>query len=193
MSGDTNTRTTAALPARITAGDTLDLSFGLAAYPASAGWVLKMRLVPRVSGGSAAQLVSTPAGDNHRLQASAVTTAAWAAGVYGWAAWVELGAVQITVGTGETTVAADLRTAAAGVDIRSLAQRALDDALAALAAWTPTTKRWQIGDRTQEFASTADILAVVAYWQQQVRKEQRTAAALAGRPVARRTTLRIGR
>lgn len=182
------------LPARLIAGDTLDLSVSGELYPASAGWSLHVRLIPRAAAAAAISLMATAVGDAYRLLVAATTTAAWAAGAYSWQAWVVRAGTVITVNSGQVEVLPDPRLAAAGLDTRTQAERALADARTALASWTPTTRRWQIGDREQEFGSAADVLAVVEYWSDQVRDERRAAALASGQRLPpRRTTLRIGR
>jgi hypothetical protein len=185
---------TALLPATIQAGDTLDTTVALPAYPASAGWVLHHRLVPRAAPGTVIDLVATAAGADHRVQASATTTAGWGAGVYTCVSWVVQGAQRVTLARSELQLLADLAAATAPADTRTQAQRALDDALAALAAWTPTTRRYTVGDRQMEFNSVADIQAVVAFWRVEVRREDTAARVAAGqaRP-ATRTTVRLQR
>ena len=66
-------------------------------------------------------------------------------------------------------------------------------AKAALAGWTPTTKRYSINGREMEFNAPADIVRVVRYWQAEVQREERTAQLLAGKADRRKTYVRIGR
>jgi hypothetical protein len=80
-----------------------------------------------------------------------------------------------TVETSQLSIAANPRTAAAGTDTRSQARRALDDARAAFAAWSPLQRRYRIADREREFNSPADILVVIRFWEQQVAVEDRVA------------------
>ena len=87
----------------------------------------------------------------------------------------------------------DPRTVAAGADTRSQAQRALDDAKTALAAWTPTRKRYRIGDREMEFNTSADIVKLVKYWEIELKRERRAQALAEGRPDPAKTYVRINR
>ena len=166
-------------PTTLRAGDTYTQLVALADYPASDGWVLKSRFTPR-AGGTAIALTATAEGDDHRLEATATTTAAWLAGDYAAAQWVEKGAEVYTVASGQLTVLPNLRAIAGATDTRSQAEIALASAKAAFAAWTPTQRRYRIGEREMEFASAAEILRVVSYWQNQVDREQGTAAAVPG-------------
>ena len=77
---------------RFTLGFSLAFRRTLADYPASAGWVLKHRLLLRSSAGTAIEFASTAEGDAHAIVVPAATTATWAPGQYSFVAWVELGA-----------------------------------------------------------------------------------------------------
>jgi hypothetical protein len=157
-------------PARPVAGDTLSFTTSLADYPASS-WTLNFRLIPR-SGDAAIDIACTADGDDHVAEVSAATTALWPPGTYDWAAYVEGGSTEVyTVGTGATEVRPDPRTVAPGTDLRSQAEIALADARAAFAAWTPTRRMYRIGDRQMEFSTAAEILAVIDYWQREVKRE----------------------
>jgi len=162
----------------IIAGDTLSLLVPGGNYPASAGWQLHLRLTPRGASGVVVVVDSTAEGDDHRLSASASTTATWAADTYAWASWVEKGTESYTIETGQITILPDPRQVAPGHDSRSLAQKALDDARAALATWSPTRRRYRIGGREMEFREWADASACVKYWQGEVAREQIAAGAL---------------
>lgn len=175
------------------AGDTLNFATTLADYPATDSWVLKYRLVPRTSTNTAISLTAAAEGTDHRITASAATTAAWAADNYTWTSWVEKGSEKYSVESGQLTIQADPRTAAAGYDGRSVAERAYDQARAALAAWTPTTRRYRINDREMEFSAKGDIVGVVSYWQTEVAKERRAATLARGLPDPRRSFIRINR
>ena len=163
------------IPTPFTCGDTLDVTRSLAAYPASAGWVLKVRLVPRNAAHAVVELTGTASGDDHRLQAAASVTGAWSADSYSWASWVEQGALVTSVDAGQTVLLANPRTAAAGTDARSLAERTLADLMAAKAGWDVSAgrqRRYKIGEREMEFNSEADIIQKILFWEGQVAKEQ---------------------
>jgi enamine deaminase RidA (YjgF/YER057c/UK114 family) len=175
------------------AGDTLNFLTALADFPASAGWVLKFRLVPRTASNPAIALTAAAEGDDHRTSVTVAATAGWAADDYGWSSWVEKGAEVYSVESGQITVRPNPRTVAAGTDLRSVAERAFDQAQAALAAWTPTRRKYRIGDREMEFTSKADIVGVVHYWQGELAKERRAAALAKGLPDPRKSYVRINR
>lgn len=175
------------------AGDTLNFATTLADYPASTGWVLKFRLVPRTSTNTAIALTAAAEGDDHRTTASAVITGGWAADNYAWTSWVEKGTEVYSVESGNIVIKPDPRTVAAGYDGRSEAEKALDDANAALAAWTPTTRRYKINGREMEFSTAEEITAVVRYWASVVKSDAAERALKAGRPNPRKILVRMGR
>ncbi len=174
---------------QIIAGDSLRFARTLHDHSPAEGWVLRYRLVPRAPGATPIEIEAQADGAQHVLQVDATTTAGWVAGDYGWAAWVQRGAERYTVDSGQVQVLPDPGQAAPGVDTRSPARRALDDARAALAAWNPTRRRYRIGGREMEFQATTDILKLVTWWQQQVDAEEQ----LAGRAerIGRRIHSRI--
>jgi hypothetical protein len=182
----------AAMQDTIVAGETLNYVATAADYPASAGWVVTLEINP-IAGGTVSRVSSTASGDDHLLQVSAATTAGWTVGNCSWQTWVEKAGERYVLEEGVLRVRGSLIGAAAGTDIRSQAQKALDDANAALAAWTPTQKRYRIGSREMEFNSPADIISVISHWTAAVQREQAAAAMAAGRPNPRKLQVRMGR
>ena len=181
-----------ALPKSITAGDTLSITASGADYPASAGWVGTLRLVPRGSG-SVVSITGTASGDDHLFSAAAATTAAYTAGEYSAAVYVTLGAARHTLDSGIITIAPDPGAIVAGTDTRSQAEIALAACKTALAAWTPTKRSYTIGDTSITFNSTADIVALIHFWEGQVAKERQAAAMAAGRFNPSKVYVRAGR
>ena len=173
----------------LVAGDSLNFATITPGYSAADGWVLKYRLVPRSAGGAGIDITATAEGDDHRVQVAALATESWAADTYGWAAWVEKATERYTVQSGQIVVTPNPRTAAPGLDSRSQARKALDDAKTAFAAWAPTKKRYRIGDREMEFNTAAEIIKLITYWESKVAEEDR----LAGRAekIGRRIYSRI--
>lgn len=175
------------------AGDTLNFLTTVAEYPASSGWVLKFRLVPRTSTNPAIALTAAAEGDDHRTTSSAAVTSGWAADSYTWTSWAEKAAEKYSVESGQIVIKADPRTVAAGYDGRSIAEKAYDQARAALAAWTPTTRKYRINDREMEFSSKADAVGCVHYWQNELAKERRTDRLAKGLPDPRKSFVRLNR
>jgi hypothetical protein len=176
------------------AGDTLNFETTVPAYPPSASWVAKIRLVPR-AGGSPIVITAASAGGGERyaFQVGPSVTATWPAGVYGWSLWVERAGERYTQESGQLTVRPDPAAMAGGIDTRSQAQKALEDARAALAAWTPTTRKYTIGGRQMEFNSVAEILQLISHWQVEVKREQAAERMAAGLDARRKVHVRIGR
>jgi hypothetical protein len=173
-------------------GDTLDFITSVPSYLASAGYTLKYRLVPRVSG-TPIMLTSTASGDDYRITAIPTTTAGWVAGEYTWSAWVEKSGERHTVDSGTATLKVNPETIAA-YDGRTQALIALADAKTALANFQSTggrVKRYAIAGREMEFDDAGDILTLVNYWQIQVMRENAAAAVAAGQPDPRRIMLRM--
>lgn len=176
-------------------GDSLNFTTSVADYLPSDGWTLKFRLIPRVSGAAISITTTQDTTDSslHRAQVTAATTAAWAAGIFNWASWVEKAAEKYSVSQGVITLRADPRTSSAPYDLRSDAQIALDQARAAFAGWSPTTKSYQIAGREMVFNSAAEILSVISYWENQVLAETNAAGMAAGLKSRRKVMVRLGR
>lgn len=161
------------------AGDSLQFSTAVDSYPASAGWALSYRLVPR-AGGAAITINATSSGDDYAVSVAAAATAGWTPGEYGWAAYVHQAGARYTVGTGQISIKPDPATMAAGTDTRSQAERAVADLKAALAAWSPVRKSYAIGDVQMTFNSTADILQLLSFWESALLRERQAAALARG-------------
>ena len=84
-------------------GDTLQFDTDVPDYPASDGYTLTYRLVPRVSG-SAIEITATADGDTFAVNVAAATTAAWTAGEYSWHSYVTLSGARYTVGHRKSVV-----------------------------------------------------------------------------------------
>lgn len=182
--------------ATFTAGDSFSELRSWPAYPASAGWVLKLRLVPRSNAGAVIDLTAAAEGDDHRFTALASVTGGWSAGSYGWAEWVERGAEVYTTATGQAVIAPDPRAASAGSDTRSLAQKTLDDLLSAKAQWDASAgrqRRYKIGEREMEFASESEIVDKIRFWEGRVTLEKVNADLAAGKPRKNRILTRFTR
>lgn len=163
-------------------GDTLQFDVSVPSYPASGGYTLTYRLVPLSGAGAALTFNATADGDDYTVSVAAATTAAWTAGDYSWSSYVTLSGARYTVGQGLLTLKPNPASMAAGTDTRTQAEIALAAAKAALAAWTPTTKSYTIGDVSKTFNTPAEIREVLNYWQGRVDAERAAADRAAGRP-----------
>lgn len=178
---------------QLVAGDSLVFSESFPAYPASAGWVLQFRMVPRDATHGVLTFGASAAGDGHQVNVPSAVTGAWAADDYSWAAWVARDGQEHTVRTGQLRVRQNPRTALAGYDGRTEAQRALADLREALADWNANggrVKRYKIGTREMEFNSTAEILQRIRYWETVVAREETAALGQHGRPTGGRFYIR---
>lgn len=167
-----------ALPTSLRAGYTWRLAVAAAdiGYAASDGWALKARFTPRAAG-AAIDVNAAAAGDDFLFDVAAAATAGWVAGLYTQAWWVEHGDGRVEpVGDVQATILPNLRNLPAGTDTRTQAEKALDDARAAFAAWTPSSRRYRIGDREREFNSAAEIRQVISHWEGEVARERGQAA-----------------
>jgi hypothetical protein len=183
---------------KLTAGDSLSFSTAVADYPASAGWTLKYRLVPRFTAPVQAPitLTATADGDDYKVAVAASTTATWAAGAYGWASWVEKAGEEYTVEKGQIEIDPNPRQIAQGVDTRSLAQRTYDDLLAARAGWQASqgrVKKYSIAGREMEFFEAAAIDAEITFWRRQLAEETLAADLTAAVPRKNRILTRFSR
>lgn len=181
--------------ARLTSGDTLKFSVSLSAYPASV-WTLHYRLSPRRHG-SVVTFDATADGDTHQVTVAATTTADWVPGWYTCAAWVtndDSERYGVPSETLQIEVLANLAALGTGQDLRSQAQRALEDARAALAGWSPATRSYTIAGRSMTFATPDEIIQVINYWAAEVSREAAAVAIAAGIGSRRRQVyVRMGR
>jgi hypothetical protein len=160
----------------LVAGDSLSFYTTVPTFPPADGWVLNYRLVPQSAALGVIELAAVDAGDGqYRAYASATSTESWQPGAYSWTSWVEQeisGQVErYTLENGQITILPNPRTVAAGYDNRTEWRKALDDAKAALRAWTPTRRRYKIGEREMEFNTSADVIKHITFLEAQVLKE----------------------
>lgn len=155
---------------QLVAGDTLDFVTTIPDYPASDGWILTYAL----RGPSSIDLIAVAENADYRIQAAAALTANWLPGRYHWTSTVNQSGQRYTIDAGTLTIQPNLSASPAGYDGRSLAQKALADAEAALASYTASkgmVRRYTIGMRMMEFNTSADILALIQYWRRMVTQE----------------------
>ena len=97
------------------------------------------------------------------------------AGIYTWQAFLTSADTRITVGNGQLTVKANLSKVGQGYDGRSVAEKALADAEAALANYRATggkIKSYTIGMRAMTFMDSSSILQEINYWKTRVSHEK---------------------
>lgn len=166
-------------PGSFTAGDSVTWQKTLADYPASAGWVLKYRLI---NAGGFIDIVSAAAGDDHLVDLAAAATALYTAGSYTWSAYVENAGKRHTVGSGTVVVQPDLAAQTAGFDTRGTAARTL----AAVDAWLTSkdlsVAEFQHNGRTLKNIPIAELLKLRSRLQAEVRGEEAASRLAAGLP-----------
>lgn len=164
----------------LTAGDTLSFTTITPDYPASAGWSMAYKLIPRTAG-TVITISSTASGDDHLLQAGATTTAAWAAGFYTWVGYVIKGAERYTLESGSITIAADPGVVT-GLDLRSTARKTLEAVNTALESYGPKAylHGYEIAGRRQQFHTPGEFLAFRFKLMAEVAREDNAARISAG-------------
>ena len=179
---------------RFTLGDTLSTTKTLAAYPASAGWVLYYRLVPRSGAGTAIAFNGTASGSDHLISVPAATTAAWAAGTYTWASWVADGTSSYSLEQGTTELLLNPRTTDGPLDLRSASQTALDNVRATIQGKaTADVLKYEINGRSLERYPMRELIALETHLATQVAREKRVEQLAAGKADPRRYAVRLGR
>lgn len=178
-------------PDLITSGDTLDFTTVSADFPASDGWVLTYKLIPRTAGPAVITLTATASGDDHRVQATAATTAAWTAGTYSWTAYATLGTERYTLQAGVTQILANPGVVTT-LDTRSAAAIALDNVTATLQGRaTSAVAEYEIAGRRLKNMLPADLIKLKSHLEREVAGEQAAARLAMGLQGARKIQFRI--
>lgn len=116
------------------------------------------------------------AGSGWRSTVAPADTAGLTAGAYWWSAIVTAPGIRRTVGSGQITIAASLSGITTdGYDGRSVAEKALANAEAALADLTASgqkVKKYQITNRSAEYYTATELIDAIRYWRGQVLREQ---------------------
>lgn len=176
---------------QLTAGDTLDFTTTTPDYPASAGWSLVYKLIPRTAGASYT-ITSTPDGDAHRLQVGASVTATWSPGAYSWVAYATKAGERYTLNQGAITVLPDPGSATS-YEARSSARQALDAVEAYLR--DPNNikaSQYQIGGRQLSRFGLPELWRHRDRLRVEVSREEAAERAAAGLPSRSRVMVRFG-
>jgi hypothetical protein len=176
------------------AGDTLSTTVSLAAYPASQGYALTLRLIRRDANTAAIEVAAVASGDDHVLTATAATTAGWAAGTYTWVQYVTKAAERYTVASGELRIKADPASAAAPYDDRSHARKVLA-AIEAVIENRATSEEQEMSlqGRQLKFIPIADLLVLRDRYLTEVRAEEAADRLTSGRRPRNRLFVRFTR
>lgn len=161
------------LPTTFIVGDSFSHREALASYPASSGWELFARFVPRATG-TAIDITFDADGDDHL--ASVADTTAWVAGTYSKLLWAELGATVTSIESGSIKLLPDPRVASGVLDNRSDAQTALDNVRATLRGTaSANVLRYTINGRQLEHYSIPDLITLESKLVNDVRREEQAA------------------
>lgn len=167
-------------PTTLRAGDSVSWSESLPDYPASAGWVLKYRLLWSTGG---ADIPTAADGAAHAVALVNADTKDWPAGPATLVAWVEKDSNRQTLGNQPVTVLPDLSVAVAH-DGRSQNRKALEAAEAALAAYLTggqaMVAEYEIAGRRMKFRDADEITKIINHYKPLVAKENAALAMLAG-------------
>lgn len=120
-------------------------------------------------------LIAEADGSGWKTQLTIAQADALVAGEFSWQAVVSTVDKRITVGSGQITVLPNLASAAMGFNGKTLAEKALADAEAALANYRANggkIKSYTIGMRAMTFADSSQILQEINYWKTKVSHEK---------------------
>lgn len=138
----------------------------------STGYTLKYELR---GPGSPLTLTASANGTGWSTSISTTQSAALTPGLWWFAAYYSATGIRVLAGDGEITITPDISLAGANFSNLSPAEIALKSAETALGTFNSSggkTKRYQIGGRSMEFATVAEILQVISYWKAIVLNEQ---------------------
>ena len=129
-----------AVPATITAGDSIAWTITRDDFPASDGWALSFVFI---NGSAKIAMASTADGDRHAIAVDATTTAVYVPGKYTYAGFATKGTVRHTIERGHLEVLPDL-AAQATYDGRAWYDKAIEALEAAIAGRADKTQMSQV-------------------------------------------------
>lgn len=176
-------------PTSLRAGDSAAWSESLPDYLPSDGWALKYRILWPI--GAPVDIAATPAGDDYSVALLPTDTAQYLPGRATLAAWVERTGERKTLGSQPLEILPDLALAAVH-DGRSLAERGLAEAQAALLKYTESgrghVEEYEVAGRRLKFRTIAEIRELIDYYAAQVAADRALFAALSGQSPGRVVT-----
>lgn len=176
-------------PSSINAGDTTRWLKTLTDYPASQGWSLAYTLI---NASSKITINSSASGDSHLVEASAITTAAWAAGSYDFRGQVSKAGNVFTVSEGRITINPSF--SGNTLDNRSQARKALEAIEAYLAnSNNISAAEYEIQGRRLKRFSLPELWAHRDRLRVEVSKEEQAGRIASGLPDNSRVYVRFGR
>lgn len=163
-------------PTQATAGDTVSWLIALPDYPASAGWALSYALL--VPSGVVA-ISSVASGDDHLVEVTAATTAAWPAGSFSWQGYVTHATLgRKTVRSGLLTILPNFATATDGSTMARKLLTAIEAVLQGSADLSQKTI--EINGKRIDRHSITELFTVRSRLQQEVQQEEAAARIAAG-------------
>ncbi len=168
-------------PSRIVAGDTLKFLRYLSDYQATDGWTLSYALVK--SSVKIAISGSSYGDGGHLVEVAKATTALWTAGEYDWQSYVTSATERYAIGTGRLEILPNFSAQSTGYDARSTWRQTVEQIEAAILAYAPgaDTLRITHRDKTLEYRTMEDLLALLAYARSELAREEAREAVLNGR------------
>ena len=128
-----------------------------------------MRLLLR--GPSAIEVISTPAGSAHQIQASAATTGDWLQGQYIYSLRATKGDDVFEIENGRVSVGSSFANISAGTDVRHQAERTLANIEAVIEnRATQDQQRYVIGNRELWRTPIPELLQLRAHYRATVRR-----------------------
>lgn len=155
-------------------GDTWDWTTAVDGYPATDGWTLKYRVIPRAAGvGAAFTLTAATASDgtSYRVTQSPAQTGAFTAADYTWKAWVEKTGARVQIDDGLVTLQPDPASATSS-DARSQVRQVYDAISAViLGRASKDQEEYSIGGRSLKRTPMADLLVLRDRYKTEVENE----------------------
>lgn len=161
------------IPEKFAAGDSLSWKKSLGDYLASDGWVLTYALV---NSSALIEITGTASGDDHLIELSAATTAAYTAGEYKYQAYATSAALseRYKVDEGTVTIRPNFATQSTGYDDRTHVKKVLD-ALEAVILGKASKDQlsYSIAGRSISRLSPSEILEFYNEYRERYAREQR--------------------
>lgn len=196
---------TIGVPSQLVAGDTLEFRTSVSEYPPADGWTLKYQLVGREASGGVHTVTASVDGNEYVVEETPQTTETWPAGYYTYSIWVEKSGAKQTLERGQITILPG--TMSAGYDGRSSAEKAYDQAVAALVDATSRASssgstggtggvvEYQIGDRRVRYGNAQEAIGGLISLRNQaaieLKRERQALARARGEPDPYRTHMRL--
>jgi hypothetical protein len=166
------------LPARFAAGDTLDKTFSLADYPATAGYTLTFFLVSKTG---QIRIDAQASGSNHHLVVLSGMSSDYVPDTYAWQAVVVKPGERVSIASGRIEITPNFATATAGLDTRTHARRTLEAIEATIEGRASSDiLSYQIAGRELRKIPVTELLLLRDRYRADVRAEEAVERAASG-------------